>query len=303
MPTIAIVGLSAYAQDQTQVTRAVMRLQERGWTVINLVNPLDKTLRFAATDDARLAQLQTAIDNPQVDIVLALRGGYGLSRLMDQIDFDKLAASGKLFCGFSDFTLIHLGLLSQSSAISFAGPMLYDDLGSEICHEFSFDQFKHCLHPKNGQYRVEVAVEGNPTLQVQGLFWGGNLAMLTHAIGSKFMPSLQQIDNGILFIEDVNENPYRIERMLLQLHHAGYLARQQAIVLGHFTNYKSTEYDNGYDFNAMLNYIADKTKLPIIQGLPFGHCANKVTLPIGAQVKLKSDAAGFTLEFNHYPHL
>jgi len=298
MPTIAIIAPSAYAPDPDYVPRAIRRLQARGWTVKNLVDANSKYLRFSADDASRLAQIYQAAEDPEVDVVMALRGGYGLSRILDEVDFERLAASGKLFVGFSDFTPLHLGLLARTGRISFAGPMIYDDFGSELEQDFTFDNFKNCLTGE--KYSFTVDVEGNPIISAQGKFWGGNLAMLAHLVGSRFMP---QIKEGILFVEDVNENPYRVERMLLQLHHAGILSAQKALVLGHFTNYRATEYDNGYDYHSMLTFIRNKIGIPVITGLPFGHCPNKVTLPIGARATLTSDARQIRLEFEGYPHL
>jgi muramoyltetrapeptide carboxypeptidase len=255
-------------------------------------------LRFSADDATRLAQLNAAADDPDVDVIMALRGGYGLSRILERIDFDRMAASGKLFVGFSDFTPFHLGLLAKTGKVSFAGPMLYDDFGSEHEQDVTFNHFKNCLTQK--RFSFDVPNDGSPVVSVQGLCWGGNLAMLTHLVGTRFMPD---IDGGILFVEDVNENPYRIERMLMQLHLSGILRKQKALVLGHFTNYRPTEIDNGYDLNGMLSYIRDTIGIPVITGLPFGHCPNKVTVPVGGQLTLISDAKKITFEFENYPYL
>ena len=287
MPTVAIIAPCAYAPNPEFVPRAISRLQQRGWTVKNLVSPDTRYLRFSADDASRLAQLYRATEDPDVDLVMALRGGYGMSRLVDQIDFPRLAASGKLFMGFSDFTPLHCGLLAKAGRISFAGPMLYDDLGSELEQDFTFDQFTRCL--SQDRYSVSVTEAGNPEVHVRGTFWGGNLTMLTHLTGTPYLP---QVPNGILF-----------ERMIMQLHLAGVLAQQQALVLGHFTNYRPTEYDNGYDFNGMLAFIRSKIGIPVITGLPFGHCPNKVTLPFGAVAELNADSNGFQLEFSDYPNL
>jgi muramoyltetrapeptide carboxypeptidase len=111
------------------------------------------------------------------------------------------------------------------------------------------------------------------------------------------MPTVQ---DGILFIEDVNEHPYRVERMLLQLAHAGVLRQQRAIVLGDFSGYRLTEYDNGYDFNQMLSYLRMRFELPIMQGLPFGHMKDKLTLPVGARCALDSSDHGFTMTMQSY---
>ena len=298
MPTIAIIAPSAYAPNPDFVVRAVQRLQQRGWTVKNLVDPAARYLRFSADDAARLAQIYQAADDPQVDVIMALRGGYGFSRILDQLDFQRLAASAKLFVGFSDFTPMQCGLLARAGYISFAGPMLYDDFGSEQEQEFTFAEFERCLF--HDQYRFSVDVEGNPDLIINGTFWGGNLAMLSHLVGTPYLPQVKQ---GVLFIEDVNENPYRVERMIMQLYHGGVLADQQALVLGHFTNYRSTEYDNGYDYSTMLEFIRSKIGIPVITGLPFGHCPNKVTLPFGAQVSLHSTLHRISFAFTGYPCL
>jgi muramoyltetrapeptide carboxypeptidase len=122
--------------------------------------------------------------------------------------------------------------------------------------------------------------------------------MLCHLIGTPWMPLVK---DGILFVEDVNEHPYRVERMLLQLAHAGVLRQQRAIVLGDFSGYKLTDYDNGYDFNQMLSYLRARFELPILQGLPFGHMKDKLTLPVGARCVLDSSDTGFTMTMQSYP--
>ena len=136
---------------------------------------------------------------------------------------------------------------------------------------------------------------GKKPLDLQGVLWGGNLAMLTHLVGTPWMPQIQQ---GILFVEDVNEHPYRIERMMLQLLHAGVLQEQQAIILGDFSAYKLTDYDNGYDFEAMLNYLRQVIQVPILTGLPFGHVRDKLTLPVGAHCHLVSTSEEFILQLS-----
>jgi muramoyltetrapeptide carboxypeptidase len=103
------------------------------------------------------------------------------------------------------------------------------------------------------------------------------------------------VDGGILFVEDVNEHPYRVERMLLQLLHAGILHRQQALLLGDFSAYRLSEYDNGYDFASMLDYLRATLPVPVLTGLPFGHIRDKVTLPVGGQASLVSGGEGFSL--------
>jgi muramoyltetrapeptide carboxypeptidase len=111
------------------------------------------------------------------------------------------------------------------------------------------------------------------------------------------------VEGGLLFIEDVNEHPYRIERMLLQLLHAGVLARQKAVILGDFSGYRLSEYDNGYDFEAMLAGLRNHLPVPVLQGLPFGHTRDKLTLPVGAECRVQSDSAKLQLALSGYSGL
>ena len=299
--TIAIVAPSGYAADTAAFQRGLARLRALGHTVKDLSAAGDKHQRFAASDEARLAQLHAAASDPEVEIVIALRGGYGLSRLLPEIDFGLLAASGKRWVGHSDFTALQMGLLQQGAA-SFAGPMICDDFSRDEVSEFTHAHFWSCLNQPTLELQVAAAgaAAGNPTLQASGKLWGGNLAILAHLAGTRWMP---EVDGGILFIEDINEHPYRVERMLLQLWHAGVLKKQRAILLGDFSGYKLTDYDNGYDFAAMAHWLSARIGLPILHGLPFGHIRDKLTLPVGADCVLRSDAAGLRLELSAYPHL
>ena len=297
-PTVvAIVAPGGYAPDPAGVARADALLLAQGCEVRHFDAPDGRYLRFAETDAARLAGLHAAARDPEVDIVLALRGGYGTSRLLQSIDFTLLADSGKLFVGHSDVTALHMGLLA-SGATSFAGPMICDDFTRNDVSAFTMAQFWGCL--RGPAHTIVFAADGNPAIDAEGLLWGGNLAMLAHLAGTPWMPS---VDGGILFLEDINEHPFRIERMLLQLLHAGVLERQAALVLGDFSGGRTAEYDNGYDFAAMLAFIRSRTTVPILTGLPFGHIRDKVTLAVGSSTRLTSSAAGVSLTMRDYAQL
>ena len=295
---IAIVATSGYPPDLAAYQRAVEGLRAQGHLVHDYYDPQAKDLRFGGSDQARLAQLHAAARNPEVEVVIALRGGYGLSRLLPDVDFRLLADSGKLFVGHSDFTVLQLGLLATTGAASFAGPMVCDDFSRTDVSEFTHRHFWQCISQPQLELRVQAA--GNVPLEVEGVLWGGNLSMLVHLLGARWMPA---IEGGILFLEDVNEHPYRVERMLLQLLHAGVLDRQKAVVFGDFSGYRLSDYDNGYDFGKMLECLRARTGVPLMTGLPFGHVRDKVTLPVGAHASLHSDGAGFTLRTGRYPSL
>jgi muramoyltetrapeptide carboxypeptidase len=297
-PGIAIVAPGGHAPDEAAYRRGITLLETRGFAVHSYYEPERRHQRFGASDEERLAQLHEAARNPDVSIVLALRGGYGMSRLLHRIDYPLLARSGKLFVGHSDFTALQMALLAKTGAASFAGPMVCDDFARAEPSDFTLDAFFGCVSEPECVVRGSAA--GNPRIDVSGKLWGGNLAMLTHLAGTPYLP---EVDGGILFVEDVNEHPYRVERMLLQLHHAGVLARQSALLLGDFSAYRLSDYDNGYDFDAMLAWLRDELPIPVLTGLPFGHVRDKVTLAVGAQGSLCSDGEGWELRMRDYPHL
>lgn len=295
---VAIVAPGGYAPDEATVERGVAFLTSLGCVVKNYYHASDKYQRFAATDARRAQQLMDAAADPEVQIVMALRGAYGLSRILPFLDLKLLADSNKLFVGYSDVTALHLALLAQEQTISFAGPMLCGDFGSAEPSMLTMHSFWRTV--TTPAQTIAVKVEGNPLVATSGILWGGNLAMVTHLLGTPYFP---QVQGGILFVEDVNEHPYRIERMLLQLAYAGVLEKQHALVLGRFSQYRLTDYDNGYDFNTMLAYLRQILPIPVLTGLPFGHIADRVTLPVGAHAELTADAAGFALTVSHYPSI
>ena len=304
---VAIIAPSGAALHPDAVMRGIALLQAQGCRVHNYYDHQQRYQRFGAGDAARVAQLHAAAANPDVQVVMAVRGSYGMSRILDAIDYDLLAASGKLFVGFSDMTALHLALLARTGAVSFAGPMLCGDFGAEQISELTIGSFWQCV--TQAETVIDVG-DGNgagddassPELALQGVLWGGNLAMIAHLAGTPYMPD---IDGGILFLEDIGEHPYRIERMLLQLHYAGVLKKQQAILLGDFSGYRLAPHDNGYDFDAMLAYLRAKLNIPILTGLPFGHIPDRVTLAVGAAARLTSTAGSraWSLSFNAYPTL
>lgn len=280
-PCLAIVAPSGAALDETDLERGLQVLSDAGFKVLNFYQHAYRFERFGASDQARLAQLHAAIDHPEVDIVMGLRGSYGLSRILPEIDWGKLARSGKWLVGYSDFNALQLALLAKTGAASLCGPMLCNDFTREDLRVFTQDQFFQTLRQRKTflQFDTDQASD----LNLDGILWGGNLAMICHLLGTPYFP---QIKGGILFVEDVAEHPYRVERMLLQLHMAGVLAKQKAIVVGDFSAYRLAPQDNGYDFASMLRFLRATIATPIITGLPFGHCDDKASLMQGANAKL-----------------
>ncbi|ALK97346.1 peptidase S66 [Massilia sp. WF1] len=293
---IAVVAPGGYAPDAEAVPRGIARLESQGILVRNYYEHEQRHLRFGGTDEARLAQLNAAAADPEVQVVVALRGQYGMTRLLPHIDFDRMADSGKIFVGFSDITAFHMALYARRRAISYAGPMFAGDFGAPEPVDFTLDDFWRCL--AGPTHAVTGQGAGNPALDVSGTVWGGNLAMMMSLAGTPYFPV---IDGGILFLEDIAEHPYRVERMLLQLMQSGVLARQRAIVLGDFSGYRLSPADNGYNFDEMLAYLRATLPCPVLTGLAFGHIPRRVTIPFGAQGQLVSSEAGWRLTMSGYP--
>ncbi|EAY7402253.1 muramoyltetrapeptide carboxypeptidase [Salmonella enterica] len=302
MSLFHLIAPSGYCINQQAALRGVQRLTDAGHQVENDEVIRRRYQRFAGTDAERLADVNSLASLTSPDtIVMPVRGGYGASRLLDRIDWQSLASRQQrnplLICGHSDFTAIQAGLLAQANVITFSGPMLAANFGAETLNTFTEQHFWLAL--RKAQFTVEWQGDG-PQCDVQGTLWGGNLAMLISLIGTPWMPT---IDKGILVLEDVNEHPFRVERMLLQLEYAGILNRQSAIVLGSFSGATPNEYAAGYSLESVYAFLRSRLSVPLITGLDFGHEQRTVTLPIGANATLKNTRQGTQLTLSGHPTL
>lgn len=266
---------------------AAKRLGAIGFKVSVDESALKKSQRFAGDDEMRLAAIHR-VATTAPGIAMATRGGYGLTRLLDSIDWKLLGQSvekGTRWVGHSDVTVLQLGMLAHARAPSWAGPLGCSDFGGEVVDEVTAECFREAM---TGQleavgFRTEAGFDG---LQERGLVWGGNLAMVNSLLGTRHMP---KVKNGVLFLEDVNEHPYRIERSLLQLHQAGVLDAQKAVLLGAFTDFRKSPLDRGYSLKTVVAHLRSLTKTPILTGLPFGHIPTRISLPVGRKVTLLVD--------------
>lgn len=280
---IYIISPSSAVADAKVLTRGVKRLEKMGFKVALDRTVLAQEQRFAGTDAQRLAAFGRAMKQ-KLPIVMASRGGYGVTRLLPQLDWEALANSGKRFVGQSDFTAFNLALLAKTGMISYAGPTACFDFGASKTEILTTEIFGEVMRGE-----LEILSFESPdadAVDCRGVLWGGNLAMVTALIGTPYMP---KIKGGILFVEDVGEHPYRIERMLNQLAQAGILGRQKALLLGGFTGYRLADHDRGYDMASVIEYIRQTVKIPVIPGLPYGHTPMKLTLPVGAKVGLATE--------------
>lgn len=292
---IYIISSSSAVENQQQLVLAQQHLANLGWDVVIDPDALAVHQRFAGTDQQRVAAIDRALQQSH-DIILSSRGGYGLSRLLPAINWRAVADSGKRFVGHSDFTAFNLALLAQTGAISYAGPCAAFDFGVQTPDDLTLDLFHEAMTDQLEILSFES--QGSDPVDARGILWGGNLAMLCSLLGTPYFP---QIDGGILFLEDIGEHPYRIERYLAQLWQAGVLAKQQAIVLGQFTGYKLSEQDRGFDLGAVISWLRLTVKVPVVLNLPYGHVSVKATLPIGKQIGIatEDEMAYLVIEEHH----
>ena len=293
---IYVISPSGTVADPQTLVRAKARLSDMGFKVAMDRGVLNQAQRFAGTDTQRIASFTRALKQ-KLPIVMASRGGYGISRLLPVLDWKAIENSAKRFVGHSDFTAFSLALFAKTQMISYAGPMACFDFGAKKTEILTAEIFGECMR---GELEIlSFETQDADAFDGRGILWGGNLAMITSLVGTPFMP---KIKGGILFIEDVGEHPYRIERMLNQLAQAGILGRQKALILGGFTDYRLAEHDRGYDLKAAVAYIRKSVKIPVITGLPFGHTAMKVTLPVGAKVGMATEKGLVHLVLDEHKH-
>jgi len=301
---IYIYSPSSAVRDKAAFRRGIKRLQALGHDVEVDETALDTHQRFAGDDATRLAAIARAAAS-RADVALISRGGYGLTRILDAIPYKALAKAierGTEFVGLSDFTALQSALLAKTGAVSWQGPAVGEDFGAEDgaddIMEACFDDLLHGQGEGTG-WRVSKrdadSLDGFRGLHGATL-WGGNLCVLASLLGTPYFPA---IDKGVLFLEDVNEHPYRVERMLDQLRHAGVLARQKAVLFGHFTGVRKVPHDRGFDLQTVVARLRTLIKAPVLTGLPFGHVPTKVLLPVGAKVEVAADGRDVFMVWGH----
>ncbi|WP_114700240.1 LD-carboxypeptidase [Psychrobacter proteolyticus] len=294
---------------------ALDRVACAGFKVENPAITNRQYLRFAGTDSQRASDFQNlatgAIAAPK--LLLGVRGGYGAMRILPMVDWVTLGRimkeRGTILAGFSDVTAIQCALLAKGSMSSLAAPMLYSEFGKTTPDKVSCQQFVEVLTNPNlvinisdasltSQQLPTILTKGEPK-PLTGTVWGGNLSVVSALAGSEYLP---RIDGGIVFLEDVGEQAYRIERMLYDLYLAGVFKHQQAIVFGALSGTGEDSYDKRYDVATVIRQLHELTGLPIYSGMPFGHIGKKYSFPLGATCQLTPNTdGGYQLVFNDYP--
>jgi muramoyltetrapeptide carboxypeptidase len=296
MAHLYLYSPSGAVRDKAGFRRGLRRLRAQGHDVEVDPAALDSHLRFAGDDDTRLAAIARAAASG-ADVALAVRGGYGLTRILPRLPYvaiDRAVSKGTEFVGLSDFTALQIAVLARRGTRTWAGPGLMDDFAGEDepdeIMQACFDDLLAGQGEGTGWRLPAADLQAHPMLAAvdgwgvdKALLWGGNLSVLVSLLGTPYFP---EVKGGVLFLEDVGEHPYRIERMLTQLLHAGVLGRQKAVVLGQFNRYQLVPHDKGFKLQTVVDWLRTQLKAPVLTGLPFGHVPTKVLLPVGERVQL-----------------
>ncbi|WP_019413809.1 LD-carboxypeptidase [Paenisporosarcina sp. TG20] len=248
---------------------------------------------LAGTDDERLADLHDMLKDPDVKAIICAGGGYGAARYADRIDYQLMAEQPKILWGYSDITFLHTTIGQFANIVTFHGPMLASDVGKDSFHDLSARMFNQLFEPSELHYSEEVSPLTTLVGGVsQGELVGGNLSLLVSALGTKY-----EIDTRgkLLLIEDVGEEPYRVDGMLNQLRLAGKFADAAGIVIGDFSKPESTKRKVTLTLEEVFQYYFNDLSIPVVSGFKIGHCQPHFAVPLGVEARLDGHAKTLTI--------
>jgi muramoyltetrapeptide carboxypeptidase len=257
---------------------------------------LRKRLGFlAGSDRERAEDIMEMFAHQAVKGIICFRGGYGAARLLPLLDYRTIRQNPKIFIGYSDITSLHAAFLAKASLVSFHGPMLNSDFLKDNVPDFTLQSFLRTLMQPSAPgsvckgYKKKTVRVLSPG-SASGPLVGGNISILCASLATPYQPSLK---GAILFLEDLNEEPYRFDRMLTQLLNAGLLQQVAGVAVGINRNCKDPKTKNCTEYRQTLEDVLKERLLPlnipIVAGLPFGHVRHNATLPVGVLAKLDGD--------------
>jgi muramoyltetrapeptide carboxypeptidase len=294
--TVALIAPSSPPSDE-KLAKALENLHSLGFKIEEGKSLRTKLGHLAGTDAARLADLHWAFQDPAIAAVWCVRGGYGASRLLPMIDYALIKQHPKPFIGYSDVTALHLAIHARTGLVTFHGPVAAADFP-----ENTLQHFKKVVMEGHDHHLISAPVTDSPeepytpfTItpgKVEGKLIGGNLALLAALVGTPFEPTFRR---KIVFIEDVGEQPYRLDRMLTQLLQATDLSKAAGIVLGVFNECQPKPDSASMSLADTLRDRLGQLDIPVAYGIPFGHVSYQATLPYGIHAELDASAMQLTL--------
>lgn len=239
---------------------------------------------LAGTDEQRAEDLNDFFGNSEINAIIAVRGGWGCNRILPLLDYEMIRNNPKPLCGFSDITSLHMALYRKSGLVSFHSPH-----GNSVWNDFSKKEFKKILFKEENKPVLRSASANISTITAgtsEGILFGGNMTVFSSLIGTEYMPSMH---GAILYLEDISEDAYKIDRMFSQLSMSGILSQITGFVFGQCTNCNFTG-SNNFSLTYLLKHYISPLNIPAVSGLSISHDPNNLTIPVGIRAKLNSSS-------------
>jgi len=293
--TLGVIAPAYRAADE-KLDQGIRYLENLGYK-IRKGSALHKSYGlFAGSDEERVIDLHTMFADPEVKAIISARGGWGGLRLVDRIDFDLIRRNPKIFVGYSDITTLQLAMYHKTGMITFSGPMVAVEMASDM-PEFTAANFWPMLLNEQDVFHFDFETSQIETINsgvVSGKLLGGCLSLITAQLGTPFFPDFT---DSILFIEDIGERPYKIDRYLAQLKQAGVLDRISGVLIGEFIDCQDPEeVTNSLSLDEILHHYFTRYTYPVVKGFPYGHSMHKATLPLGALTHLDTGTGLVSIE-------
>lgn len=301
--TVGVITPATFVADPDRIALAERTIQHFGLKMKLGRNVRKRTGYVGGTIDERVADLHDMFQDPEVGAILAVRGGYGTAHLLDKIDYELIRRNPKMFFGYSDITSLHLAIHKRTGLVTFHGPVVLSRFTDYTTRHFKTALFEPkplgplTNPPDNGAIRPAHMLRTVRPGTARGRLIGGNLSLIAATMGTPY-----EIDTRgrILFVEDVNEQPYSIDRMLTQLRLAGKLDAAAAVIFGECQDCGPREFRPAFDSTFSVGEVVDNVlgdlKIPVLSGLTIGHTPDQLTLPIGVTASLDADKGVLTIE-------
>lgn len=284
---VALIAPAGPLQKPEELPRAEENTRTLGWEPIVGPHATERVGYLAGHDRDRLNDINQALRDPKIDAIWCLRGGYGMMRILSDIDYDALSRTPKAIIGYSDITALHAAVQRKCKLVTYHGPT-----ARETLTDFSRDSLRRAVVAQADSCGVAPNAREINAGIAEGRLVGGNLAVLASLCGTPFAPDFS---DGILILEDINEPMYRIDRMLQQLRLAGALDGCRAIAFGECSGCPEDAGGGGRSFDQVLGEIAHALGVPCLAGIPVGHIAEQWTIPLGAMAKLDTARRALTV--------
>lgn len=291
---VALIAPSSYASEE-KIQKAIDNLESQGLIVEEGKYLREENGFIGGTDGERVEEIHTMFRRDDIDGIWSVRGGYGATRILGMLDYDLIRSHPKAFVGYSDITALHQAFYTQAGLVSFHGPIAGADWT-----DYSLKNIRAALFDGDYDYSIYPAakpMEGEETFRVlhsgkaKGPIVGGNLTLLSALCGTEYLPDFM---GKIVFIEDIGEDSYRVDRMLVQLIQAAHLKQAAGLIFGNFTNCGPEEGSSDQTVQEVIRSHFSALGIPVVTGYSIGHMAQNATLAVGMMAELDADSGMIT---------